>query len=327
MKNFEHVSVANLAQAIQWLDDDAKPIAGGTDLLAEMKEGIISPRRLVNLKTIPSLSQIEYDRREGLRLGALVSLAQLEEHPLIGEKYPALAQAAALAASPQLRQMGTLGGNLSQSPRCWYYRNALFPCWLKGGQSCFAVDGENAYHAILGGEPCHSVHPSDLAPALIALNAQVRVVGPELDGSLALEELYRRPSEAHRRATILGPRELIAELSLPAPAAGSRSVYLKVMDRAVWTFALVGVAAALQLDEGGRVERARLVLGGVAPIPWRAQAAEEILQGEQLSAELAQAAAEAALANAEPLRDNGYKVKLAQELVRRALLQLGDQET
>jgi xanthine dehydrogenase YagS FAD-binding subunit len=327
MKRFAHLNVHDLQEALSWLDETAKPIAGGTDLLGEMKERIIAPERLVNLKAIPHLAEIAYSEKEGLRLGALVTLAQLESHRLIIEKYPALAQAAGLAASPQLRHMGTIGGNLCQSPRCWYYRNALFPCWLKGGETCFATEGENAYHAILGGEPCHAVHPSDLAPALIALGARVRVVGPRLDDTIPLEELYRRPSEAHRRAIVLGPRELIAEVKVPPPRSESRSVYLKAMDRAVWTFALASVAAAVELDEASRVQQARLVLGGVAPIPWRAKAAEEVLQGQKITDKLARAAAEAALANAQPLRDNGYKVTLAKELVRRALLTLGPDQT
>lgn len=321
MKRFAHVNVYDLREALNWLADGAKPIAGGTDLLSEMKERIIAPQRLVNLKAIPKLAEIHYSEKGGLRLGALATLAQLASHPAVVQRYPALAQAAGQAASPQLRYMGTIGGNLCQSPRCWYYRNALFPCWLKGGEICFAVEGENAYHAILGGEPCHAVHPSDLAPALIALNASVRVVGPKLDETFPLEELYRRPSDAHRRAIVLGTRELIAEVVVPPTS--SNSVYLKAMDRAVWTFALASVAAAVELNDSNRVERARLVLGGVAPIPWRAKAAEEVLRGGKITEESAREASEAALANAQPLRDNGYKITLAKELVRRALLRLG----
>lgn len=321
MRRFAHLNVHDLQEALSWLDDTTKPIAGGTDLLGEMKERIIAPERLVNLKVIPHLAEIHYSQIEGLRLGALVTLAQIEEDPIIAERYAALAQAAGLAASPQLRHMGTIGGNLCQSPRCWYYRNQLFPCWLKGGDVCFATEGENAYHAIFGGEPCHAVHPSDLAPALIALGARVRVVGPRLDDTILLEELYRRPSDAHRRAIVLGTRELIAEVVVPPTS--SNSVYLKAMDRAVWTFALASVAAAVGLDESDHVERARLVLGGVAPIPWRARAAEDVLHGRKITEELAREASEAALANAEPLRDNGYKITLAKELVRRALLGLG----
>jgi xanthine dehydrogenase YagS FAD-binding subunit len=212
--------------------------------------------------------------------------------------------------------MGTVGGNLCQKPRCWYYRNKLFPCWLKGGEKCFAEDGENGYHAILRADRCHAVHPSDLAPALIALDATLRVVGPDLDGEISIEELYTKPIESRRQMTILGPNELIAEVRVPLP--GARGVYLKAMERQSWSFALVSVAAQLCF-EGGRIIGARVVLGGVATAPWRAKDSERILMGQKFSEELAEQAAEVAVAGAQPLRDNGYKVELAKALVKRAL--------
>jgi xanthine dehydrogenase YagS FAD-binding subunit len=214
--------------------------------------------------------------------------------------------------------MGTVGGNLCQKPRCWYYRHKLLHCWLKGGEKCFAEDGENKYHAILGADRCHAVHPSDLAPALIALDATIRVVGPDLDGEILLQELYTKPTESRRQMTILGPGELIAEIRVSTPQENTRGVYLKAMERQSWSFALVSVAAQLSFA-GERIADARLVLGGVAAIPWRAKDSEKILIGQRFSEELAERAAEAAVAGAQPLRDNEYKVTLAKALVKRSL--------
>ena len=324
MRNFEHVNAPDIESAISLLSEgDAKVIAGGTDLLTEMKEKIKSPRRLVNLKTISDLSYIRYDPKDGLRIGALTPLSEIEQHPLIAERFPILAQATRLIASPQIRNMGTLGGNLCQSPRCWYYRGP-FHCWLKGGIKCYAFDGENQNHAIFGGDPCYSVHPSDLAPALMALGASVRIVGRDLDGVLSLEEFYVRPTEAHRWMNVLEPDTLISEVQVPWPAESSHGTYLKVMARKVWDFAVVSVAAQLRWN-GDIVKEARIVLGGVAPIPWRVKAAEAVIQNQKITAELANKAGEEAVARAEPLKHNAYKVPLVKALVKRALLTLAEQ--
>jgi xanthine dehydrogenase YagS FAD-binding subunit len=319
MRSFEHVNASDIQTAIALLrEPHTEAIAGGTDLLGELKARLRSPKRLVNIKTLSELHEISYSPQTGLRIGALVTLAQIEQHPAIRERFSLLAQAASSAATPQLRNMGTVGGNLCQKPRCWYYRNKLFHCWLKGGDTCFAEDGENKYHAILGADRCHAVHPSDLAPALMALDATIRVVGPDLDGEISLAELYTKPTESHRQMTILGPGELITEIRVPTPKGDSRGVYLKAMERQSWSFALVSVAAHLR-REGDHIADARIVLGGVAAIPWRAKDSEKILIGQRFSEELAERAAEAAVAGAQPLRYNAYKVKLAQALVKRAL--------
>jgi xanthine dehydrogenase YagS FAD-binding subunit len=319
MRSFEHVNASDIQAAIALLrEPHTEAIAGGTDLLGELKARLRSPKRLVNIKTLSELHEIGYSPQMGLRIGALVTLAQIEQHPAIRERFSLLAQAASSAATPQLRNMGTVGGNLCQKPRCWYYRNKLFHCWLKGGDTCFAEDGENKYHAILGADRCHAVHPSDLAPALMALDATIRVVGPDLDGEISLAELYTKPTENHRQMTILGPGELITEIRVPTPKGDSRGVYLKAMERQSWSFALVSVAAHLR-REGDHIADARIVLGGVAAIPWRAKDSEKILIGQRFSEELAERAAEAAVAGAQPLRYNAYKVKLAQALVKRAL--------
>ncbi len=319
MRNFEHVNASDLQTAIALLrEPSTEAIAGGTDLLGELKARLRAPKRLINLKSLSDLREIAYSPKTGLRIGALATLAQIEQHPVIRERFSLLAQAASSAATPQLRNMGTVGGNLCQKPRCWYYRNKLFPCWLKGGEKCFAEDGENKYHAILGADRCHAVHPSDLAPALIALDATIRVVGPDLDGEISLAELYTKPTESLRQMTILGPGELITEIRVPALQESTRGVYLKAMERQSWSFALVSVAAHLR-REGERIADARIVLGGVAAIPWRAKDSEKLLIGQRFSEELAERAAEAAVAGAQPLRYNAYKVELAKALVKRAL--------
>ncbi len=322
MKSFEHVNAVSPAGAVRLLGSDgrSRPIAGGTDLLTELKLGIIAPDRLVNLKTIPGLDEIRYDEASGLRLGALVTLDAIAASEVVRARYPALFQAVSLAASPQLRNAGTIGGNLVQDSRCWYYRGP-FRCWLKGGEVCYARDGENAYHAIFGGGPCYTVHPSDPAPALVALQAEARVVGPSGERVLPLEQLFQRPREDARRLTALEPAELIVEVRAPTPPPGSRGTYLKAMDRQVWAFALASVAAQLVLD-GDTVTDARLVLGGVAPTPWRVPEAEAAIRGGRLDAAAIDRAAERAAAGAQPLSHNAYKVPLVKGLVKAALAAL-----
>jgi xanthine dehydrogenase YagS FAD-binding subunit len=321
MNAFEHVDASNLLSAITLLRKPyTKALAGGTDLLGEMKRGIKEPKQLVNLKTIPGLKRIRFDK--GLSIGALVTLAEIEHHPIILKKFPILVQAVHLSATPQLCNMGTLAGNLCQQPRCWYYRNPLFHCWLKGGEKCFAVRGENKYHAIFGSVVCHAVHGSDLAPALMALDASVKVVGPKGPRRISLEELYTKPSQYHRQLTVLRSGDLITEVRVPVPSKNSRGIYLKAMERKAWSFALVSVAAQLSIERG-HVASGRLVLGGVASFPWRVRGAEETIQGQKLSEEVINTAAETAVEDALPMRDNGYKAQLVKGLIHQALNSLG----
>jgi xanthine dehydrogenase YagS FAD-binding subunit len=283
-----------------------------------MKADLIAPARLVDLKRAAGLGREIRETAGGLSIGALATLADLETSPLVGHRYPALADAARLAATPQLRNVATLGGNLLQRPRCWYFRQRLFHCWLQGGDACPARNGENRLHALFGDSPCVAVHPSDLATALVALDANARLRGPSGERVLALREFFALPTDDRRVETRLRSDELIVEVTVPNSPPGARSVYLKAMDRKVWAFALVGVAAAIRL-EAGRVADARLVLGGVAPIPWRREEAERVLVGETPDGDTFSRAAEAALVDAQPLRENGYKVPLARALIRRAL--------
>lgn len=323
MEPFQHADAASVAAAIDLLGDGARPIAGGTDLLTTIKVGIAAPTRLVNLKTIRGLDTIA-EAGEGMRLGALVTLDAIAAHPLIRERYRALADAAGLAASPQLRNMGTLGGNLAQETRCWYYRNPDFNCWLKGGETCFARNGENSHHAIFtDGSPCVSVYPSDPATALPALGATVVVQSASGERRLPIGDYFTLPQEGHRRLNVLGPADLIVGVELPAPPHAS--LYLKAMDRAAWSFALAGVAIALTWRDGSsvssrRVETARIALGGVAPVPRRAPAAESYLAGKPLDAETAAEAGRLAVQGAATLAGNAYKLRLVSGLVERALL-------
>lgn len=320
MRAFEYTSGKALPEVMQLMKQGARPLAGGTDLLPLMKLDLARPARLVDIKRAAGLSA-EIASGNGLTIGALTTLSDIESHAEIVRRYAVLAQAAQAAATPQLRNMATLGGNLLQRPRCWYFRNPRLQCWLKGGSDCPARDGENRLHAILGEGMCRAVHPSDLAPALLALDAEVELRGPSGARLAPLGDFFAPPRDAHRAETALADDELVAAVRLPPPGAGTRSLYLKAMERKTWAFALVSCAVALRL-EGGRISHARVVLGGVAAVPWRAAAAEHRLSGAAASEALLDQAASAALEGAAPLRHNAYKVPLARALLRRALGQL-----
>jgi xanthine dehydrogenase YagS FAD-binding subunit len=306
------------------LQNGSRFLAGGTDLLTLMKADVVQPSLLVDIKRTEGLPRgIEQDGQDGnaLVLGALTTLSEIERHPAVMERYAALAEAVGLAATPQLRNMATIGGNLLQRPRCWYFRSSAFDCWLKGGTVCHARDGENQQHALFGQSPCVAVHPSDAAAALVALGASVRLRGSKGERTLSVADLFAEPTEDRRTETVIGPDELLLDVRLPAPAANTRSTYRKAMDRKVWAFALVGVAAVLRLD-GRTVTEASIVLSGVAPIPWRAHEAERLLVGQEATAERIMEAAQTAVSGAQPLEHNGYKVPLARNLVRQALTDL-----
>lgn len=272
----------------------------------------------MDIKRITDLTDAIEITEQGITIGALASLAEIETNRLIAEWCPVLTEAASLAASPQLRNMATIGGNLLQRPRCWYFRNADIPCWLKGGDDCPAHDGQNQRHALFGGGPCYAVHPSDPAAALLALDADVQLAGPAGTRTVSLTDVFALPEDDRRTETTIRPDELIQAIHIPLPHAGLRSTYLKAMDRKVWSFALVGVAAAIQMEDD-RIADARLVLSGVAPIPWRVTAAERTLTGQQASADLFARTADAALADTQPLAHNAYKIPLARALMQRAL--------
>lgn len=296
-------------------------LAGGTDLLTLIKGGISTPQQLVDIKRLPELDSQITVTDDGMRLGALATLARIQDDQLVLDAYPALAQAAAVAASPQLRHMATIGGNLLQQPRCWYFRSRDVSCWRKGGDGCPAADpqGENQYHALFGDGPCYAVHPSDPATALLALDARVRVRNSQGERTIALDEFFTLPTDEHRQENRLAPDSLITAIEIPSTPTGTGSAYLKAMDRAVWAFALVAAAAQVTVEDG-IVSAARLVLGGVAPIPWRVPAAEAVLIGNAATPEIFAHAADIALQDAHPLAKNGYKIELAKRMVERALV-------
>ena len=303
-------------------EPSGRPIAGGTDLVSEIAEGIASPTLLVELRHFNELQGIEETRDGGLSIGATTTLTDLHRHPLIRQRYPVLAQAALSVGTTQLRNQGTLGGNLCQRPRCWYYRNPLFQCLKRGGEVCYAATGGNKYHAIFGGEPCFIVHPSDCAPALGALDARLLLAGPQGSLEVDLSDFFVLPRESPLRENRLSSGEVVTRIILPPPAMPPRSGYLKFRERA-WDFALVSVAASLTMHDG-QCGDVRIVLGGVAPIPWRVPAAEKALRGQTLSDSAIAEAAHLATQGATPLEANRYKITLVRTLVRRCLAMLAD---
>jgi xanthine dehydrogenase YagS FAD-binding subunit len=320
MKNFQYAPARDAKQAVALLSTDweqSRVMAGGTDLLDEMKERLVETERIVHLQ--PAAFGYIRSTRQHIAIGATTTIAALETNALIAEKLPGLKQAASSIATPQIRNAATVGGNLCQRPRCWYYRNVEYPCLKKGGSTCYAKEGANKYNAIIGGGPSYIVHPSDCAPALMALGASVRIAGPKGERVVPLDAFFVLPRKDVLRENILEPNEVITEILVPQPAAGSTSTYLKFKERETQDFALASAAVALT-SRNGVVQSARVVLGGVAPIPWRSAEAEELVKGKRLTPEVAQAAAIAALKPAKPLDDNEYKVPLAQTIVRRALL-------
>ena len=333
MKAFEWVSPTNIDEAVSLLknapaggdaDETARPIAGGQDLLTTMKEYITRPTRVVNLKNIGGLDRIRPDGKKGLRIGALVTLTQLEESAEVRRSFPGLAEAAHSIATPQIRNLGTVGGNLCQRPRCWYYRLEEVVCLKKGGSECYAAKGENKYNAIFGGGPSYIVHPSDLAPVLVALGATLSVTGASGKRTIPLDKFFTLPSEGNiRRENVLRDEEIITEIHVPASAFAARSTYLKFKERDSLDFALASVAAAVEVASNKTVKQARVVLGGVAPVPWRAPKAEAFLVGKTLSKDVLAEAARLALDGAAPLEKNAYKVPLTETLVRRALAKAG----
>ena len=325
MKSFSNVNPRDLAHAVRLLSEahtsgrKAAVAAGGSDLLGMIKEDLIAPDLLVNLKSVGGLDAIKSESAR-VKIGGLISLDALSSHSLIRSRYTALAEAADVVASPQVRNTGTLAGNVCQRPWCWYFR-AGFPCFKAGGQKCFSATGENQFHAIFGGGPSFIVHPSDTAPALVALQAAFRIVGPAGERVVPAADFFTLPARNAAVENLLQPAEILAEIHIPTVSRATRSTYVKIMDRETWTHAVVSVAMRLEL-EGGICKSASVVLGGVAPIPWRLPKVEQMLAGQKIIPELAARAGEESVAGASPLAKNGYKVPLTKALVRRTLLSL-----
>ena len=319
MNPFHYSRPTEVQQAVQMSSAASRFIAGGTNLLDLMKENISHPEHLIDITGLP-LHDIQETAEGGLLIGALVSNADLAWHPLIEQRYPLLSQAILAGASPQLRNMASTGGNLLQRTRCYYFYDAAVPCNKRQpGSGCPARDGLNRIHAILGAsEQCVATHPSDMCVALAALQARVHVEGRGGARVIEFADFHRLPGDAPQRDNQLADDELITAIELPADHLARHSHYLKIRDRASYAFALVSVAAALELD-GDEIIDARLALGGVAHKPWRDRAVEALLIGRTVSRETFSAAADALLQDAEPLEHNGFKVKLARRAIIRAL--------
>ena len=315
---FTYIRAKSLRDALPHMAGDGARIhAGGTDLLGCMRDNIFGVKSVVSISDLNDLKGIRRTA-EGLRIGALVTLTEIAESPDINKFYPALAQGAASVASPQLRNQGTLSGNLCQKPRCWYYRGE-FHCLRKGGDRCFAVEGENHYHCILGGQGCYIVHPSDTAPALIAYGAAIHIEGLKGKRSIPIESFFVLPAQDVTRETVVEPGEIVTEILLQPPAQDLKSSYRKVRARRSWDFAVAGVALALQL-KGDIVSSARIVLSGAAPVPWRSKEAKDFITGKILNTANARKTGAAAVSGAQPLEHNGYKIQLFRGIIEEALI-------
>lgn len=321
MKSFEWSQPRSLADALVQLGKDRVPKAGGVDLLDLMKEGLVAPRRLVDVKQLPELAEIR-GTGGGLSIGAAVTLAQLAADVRIRSRAPALADAVEHAATPQLRNLATLGGNLMQRPRCGYFRSADFRCRKQGGRVCYAQEGHNEGHAVFDNQICAFVHPSSPATALWALGAEVDLVGPKGSRRVAISRFFVTPDQDVSRETVVQDGELITRIQLPAPMPGQRSAYFKQQHKASFDWPLVDVAVSLTMD-GDVVRSASVVLGAVAGRPWPAEAAERELVGKRLTSGRIEAASRAATRGATPLAMNGYKLPLIETLVRRLITQCG----
>jgi xanthine dehydrogenase YagS FAD-binding subunit len=328
MRAFEYYQVTTVAQTLSLLSrhgEKAAILAGGSDLLSMMKDRVEgsklkSPQYLLDINWIKGLKYI-IEQKNGLKIGTTTSLSDIASSPLVARRYPLLSQAASQVAVPQIRNVGTLGGNLCQRPRCWYFRGKLFKdCFRKGGDNCYASAGENQYHAVFGGDNCNMVCPSDMAPALTALHARVEVATPKGNKLIPIEQFYIRPDKNLLKETVLGSTEMVLAVEIPAPAPVSKGIYLKLKEREAFDFAIASVAVMVTL-KNDIVSDARIVFGGVAPFPLRATGAETALKGKKVR-DAMDTACKAAVEGARPMSNNGYKVKVAKGIMEEALSSL-----
>jgi xanthine dehydrogenase YagS FAD-binding subunit len=325
MKTFTHASARDAQQAVKLAQDAHKDgktasfASGGSDLLGLVKERIIRPDVIVSLRSVKNADQVT-TASGGLTIGGEMTLDAISKHAGIRQQHAVLAEAAGSVATPQIRNVGTLSGNVAQRPWCWYFRNG-FPCYKAGGNQCFSFAGENQFHAIFGGGPSYIVHPSDTAPALMALGATFRIVGPSGERRVPAADFFVLPRQNAEHENVLGNEDVIVAVQVPAAAPGTRSTYHKILDREAWTHAVVSAAVVLEMDQQV-CRRASIVLGGVAPIPWRLPEVEKLLAGQRITEELAARAGEAAVAGARPLSKNEYKIPLTRAMVKRTLIDL-----
>jgi xanthine dehydrogenase YagS FAD-binding subunit len=331
LPRFKHIHVTRIEEGISQLQKyggKAKVIAGGTDLLALMKDRVEGPEMtmpevLINIKSIPEMNSITYDEEGDLKIGAAVTLSRLVSSGMLGEKYPLLCQAARHVGTTQLRNMGTLGGNLCQRPRCMYFRHPHFLCYKKGGPKCYAITGEHRdYHSVLGNGRCIMAHPSDMAPALVALKADVIIVGPGGEKKIPLQDFFTGPN--HFTEIVLTPDEFMKEVRVPRQKDKTYQLFVKHRMRHSTDFALSSVSSVARISDG-MCEGISIVLGGIAPFPYSALKAEQMVRARKLNDELITLAAEASVEGAQPLSMNRYKIDLTKGLVRRVLASLWHQ--
>lgn len=328
MHSFSYLHASSLQAAHRHLTNDGKTLlkAGGIDVLDLLKERLVTPDKIVNLKTVPGLDTIHIDTTRSVTIGALATLQQIADHSELQGLFPCLTEAAGLVATPQIRNAATLAGNLCQRPRCWYFRSEDYPCRKKGGKICYAQFGQNENHAIFGNTTCAIVHPSGTATALLALDATLSVYDGKIVRQVPLSQFFVTPETDVQRETILKPTEIITSITLPYPSPQRRSLYFKQKQKESFDWPLMEVAVVVDIDQG-QCQRARVVLGSVAPIPWRVQRVENAIQGKSLTEANAAAAAQHVRHGARPLQHNGYKLPLAEALVARALVQLGQNQS
>jgi xanthine dehydrogenase YagS FAD-binding subunit len=323
MSEFKYIQPKSLSSASGFLKDKTKNAivyAGGTDALALIKDKIYNPSNVVNIKNIPGIDKIEYQSRQGLTIGTLAKIDDVINSTVIKNNYNVLYEAAKEIATPQLRNMGTVGGNLCQRPRCWYYRGD-FNCIKKGGDECYAYQGENKYHCIIGGGPCFIVHPSDLAVALLALNAEVSIYSNGETRSIPIKELFILPEEDYLKENILKPGEIVTKISVPFLENNSVSSYLKMKERGTWDFAVVSIASVIK-RRGNQITEGKIAFGGIAPKPWEDESLNKNLSGLKLTEKNIESLSQSILQKAEPLEKNGYKLLLAKNLVKKTLTNL-----
>ena len=294
--------------------------AGGIDLLDLMKEGLVSPSTIVNIRNIPGLDKIEYNEKDGLKIGANVTLAELENNAIIREKYMALHQAIAHAGTPQLRNSATLGGNLAQRTRCWYFRSIDHQCYRKGSGTCYALEGENEFHAIMNNKTCASVHSSSVSTALMAFNCTIEIAGTNgKTRSIDMEKFFVHPETDSRTENVLASNELITGITIPAVDGNVKSYYIKQGARESHDWAIADVAVVVEIS-GGQCKNAEIVLGAAAPVPIRAVEASKTLKGKAINESIAASAGEESMKGATPLANNAYKVPIFKSIVKRAIL-------
>jgi len=328
MRGFDLYDATTVTEAVDLLRNNStkavKVLGGGTDLVGGvMKDwvagkGMPLPEVLIDLTTIKDMTAIKIDSGS-VTIGAAATLTDVIENKDVAERFPILVQAATSVASPLIRNFGTLGGNINQRPRCWFFRGENFSCYKKGGDFCYAVTGDNRYHAIIGGELCYIVHPSDTATALLALNAKAKIAGVGGNRDVAFDSYFVGPREDVLRETVLKKDEFMTHVEIPNPASGTKFGWTKLKDRQVYDFAIVSVATAFTLD-GSNWKDGRITLGGVSPVPYRAKVVEDALKGKDIRATIKQAAAQIRTVS-RPMSLNGYKVDLAASLIERTILE------